>query len=151
MSIMKTSGAFLAAAAVALIAVSSAATPGFAKNTDLKFRCKAKGTNQTAVHARYEERARSKGLRQKFSAEFEAKPGAGFTNNQEITIAVDDIVVGTVALSPAPSGELSGELQFDSKAQGGHTPFPANFPDVAAGSMVEARNGATTILGCELN
>jgi hypothetical protein len=60
------------------------------------------------------------------------------------------VTVGTVTLSPAPSGELSGELEFDSKPENRHTVFPSNFPDVTSGSTVEAALGSNTVLGCDL-
>ena len=136
--------------AVMLVAFGSAASPSYAKDSDIRFRCKAKGPNQIAIHARYEERARAKGVRQKFGAEFEARAGGSFNPGQQVSIVVDTIPVGNVVLSLAPSGELSGQVEFDSKPGAGHTAFPPNFPDVGAGSMVEAKVGATTILGCEL-
>src|SRR5690242_16088007 len=143
-------GSFFSAIALTFAALTLGATPSEAKNSDLILRCKARGQHQIVFHARYEERARTKGLRQKFNAEFEARAGGTFTSGQQISIIVDTVTVGMVTLSPAPSGELSGELQFDSKPQTGHTPFPSNFPDVAAGSTVEAAFGSNTILGCDL-
>jgi len=140
----------LGAAALLLVAFGSAATPSYAKDGDIRFRCKAKGPSQIALHARYEERARPRGLRQKFGAEFEARPGGSFNSGQQVSIVVDTIPVGNVTLTLAPSGELSAQLEFDSKPGNGHTLFPPNFPDVGAGSMVEAKVGTNTILGCEL-
>ena len=142
--------AFLAVAGVAVIGISAGATPSEAKNTDIKFRCKAKGPGHIALHARFEERNRTKGVREKFNAEFEARAGGSFTSGQHVSIIVDGTTVGTVTLTPAPSGELSGELEFDTKLQAGHTAFPSNFPEVGAVSTVEAANGNSTILGCEL-
>jgi hypothetical protein len=143
-------GALLTVTAIVLVAIGSGATSVQAKSGDLALRCKARGANQISFHARYEERARTRGLRQKFNAEFEARAGGSFTSGQQISIIADGITVGTVSLTPAPSGELSGELEFDSKPSAGHTAFPANFPDVAAGSTIEAAFGANTILGCDL-
>ena len=81
---------------------------------------------------------------------FEARPGGSFNSGQQVAIAVDTVPVGVVILTLAPSGELSGELEFDSKPSAAHTPFPPNFPDVSAGSMVEAKVAGNTVLGCEL-
>jgi hypothetical protein len=138
------------AAALAAVILGSFATSADAKGTDLRFRCKARGPGQIALHATYQERARTRGVRSKFNAEFEARPGGNFNSGQKVAIEVDAVPVGTVVLTLAPSGELSGELEFDSKPQRNHTPFPANFPDVAKGTMVEAKVGGNTILGCEL-
>ena len=146
----RTLGCFFAAAALGFLALNIASTPSEAKNGDLDLRCRARGQNHIVFHAHYQERARTKGLRQKFNAEFEARPGGTFTSGQQISIIVDTVTVGLVTLSPAPSGELSGELEFDSKPGNGHTVFPSNFPDVAAGSTVEAAFGSNTILGCDL-
>jgi hypothetical protein len=143
-------GTLFGVSALALSIFSMGTVPVEAKNGDLVLRCKARGQNHIAFHARYEERARTKGLRQKFNAEFEARAGGAFTSGQQISIIVDTVTVGTVVLTPAPSGELSGELQFDSKVGNGHTVFPSNFPDVGAGSTVEAAFGSNTILGCDL-
>jgi len=140
----------LGAAALTAVALGMAAMPSGAKEGDIRFRCKAKGPNHIAIHAKYEERARTKGLREKFSAEFEARPGGSFNSGQQVAIAVDTVPVGVVILTLAPSGELSGELEFDSKPSAAHTPFPPNFPDVSAGSMVEAKVAGNTVLGCEL-
>ena len=140
----------IAATALALVTFGLDAAPSEAKNGDLILRCRARGQNQIVLHARYVERARTKGLRQKFNAEFEARAGGTFTSGQQISIIVDTVAVGLVTLSPAPSGELSGEIEFDSKPGNGHTVFPSNFPDIAAGSTVEAAFGSNTILGCDL-
>ena len=128
-----------------------ASSPSFARNDDIQFRCRARGPAKIKLQARYEERVRPRGTRIRFNAEFEALPNGSFTAGQQISIVVDSVVVGAVQLALAPSGELSGELQLDSKPQAGHTPIPSNFPDVAAGSVVEARSGSSTLLGCTLD
>jgi hypothetical protein len=128
-----------------------ASTPSFAKRDDVEFRCRARGPGKIKLQARYEERVRSRGTRTKFNAEFEALPNGSFTAGQQISIVVDSVAVGTVQLALAPSGELSGEIELDSKPQAGHTPLPSNFPDVTDGSVVEARSGNTTLLGCTLD
>jgi hypothetical protein len=128
-----------------------ASTASFAKNDEIEFRCRARGPGKIKLQARYEERVRPRGTRAKFNAEFEALPNGSFTAGQQISIVVDSVAVGTVQLALAPSGELSGELELDSKPQAGHTPLPANFPDVSEGSVVEARSGNATLLGCTLD
>lgn len=135
---------------LAVVALAFASTPSLAKHADSEFKCKAKGVNEIEIHVRYEERTRAKGVRKKFDAEFEARTGGSFNSGQLITIVVDAVVVGSFRLTPAPSGELSGELEFDTKVSKGHTAFPANFPAVQAGLMVEAKVGANTVLGCQL-
>lgn len=128
-----------------------ASTPSFARSDDIEFRCRARGPAKIKLQARYEERVRPRATRTKFNAEFEALPNGSFTAGQQISIVVDSVVVGAVQLTLAPSGELSGELKLDSKPQAGRTPFPANFPDVKDGSVVEARSGSSTLLGCTLD
>jgi len=136
--------------ALTVVTLASLVTPADAKSSDIRFRCKARGPGQIALHASYVERARTRGVRTKFNAEFEARPGGSFNSGQQVSIVVDSTRVGTVVLTLAPSGELSGELEFDSKPGPGHTPFPANFPDVRDGSMIEAKVGGNTVLGCDL-
>jgi hypothetical protein len=137
------------AAGLALLTFGSASAPSYAKDGDIRFRCRAKGPDQTALHANFEQR--NGGARQKFSAEFEALAGGAFRAGQRITIVVDTVAVGRLTLTADVSGELSGELEFDSKPQAGHTPFPPDFPDVTAGSTVEAQVRNDTVLGCELH
>ena len=128
-----------------------ASTPSFARRDDVEFRCRARGPGKIKLQARYEERVRPRGTRTKFNAEFEALPNGSFTSGQQISFIVNSVAVGTVQLALAPSGELTGELELDSKPQAGHTPLSSNFPDVTDGSVVEARSGNTTLLGCTLD
>lgn len=143
---------FLVALGAAVVTLGAfASTPSFAKKDETEFRCRARAPGKVKLQARYEERARPRGTRTRFNAEFEVLPNGTFSAGQQISIVVDSVVVGTVQLSLAPSGELSGELELDSKLQAGHTPLPANFPDVSEGSVVEARNGSALLLGCTLD
>jgi hypothetical protein len=136
---------------VAIIALATAGTtvPSFAKDGDIRLRCHARAQNQIRLHVNYEERLRSKGVREKFRVEFEARAGA-VTSGQQVSIIVDGIPVGTLNVTPAPSGEVSGELDFDSKIGNGHTAFPANFPDIAVGSEVDAAAAGSTLVGCQV-
>jgi hypothetical protein len=150
MSVQKKFFVLLSAAIVTLGAFTS--TPSQAKRADdVEFRCKARGAGKIKLQARYQERVRPRATRAKFNAEFEALPGGAFTAGQQISILVDSVAVGSVQLTLAPSGEFSGELEFDSKPGPGHTVFPSSFPEVADGSVVEARANNTVLLGCELN
>jgi hypothetical protein len=97
----------------------------------------------------YQERVRSAGTRQKFNVEFEARRGA-VTSGQQVGIVVDGVPVGNLVVTPASSGEISGDLRFDSKPGNGHTAFPTDFPDIAAGSEVDAVAGGNTLIGCEV-
>lgn len=137
------------AAAVALLTFGSAVMPSYGKGGGLRIGCRAKGPDQTLLHATFEDR--NGGARQKFSAEFEALPSGGFRAGQRIAIVVDTVLVGRLTLTAGVSGELSGQLEFDSKPEAGHTPFPPNFPDVTVGSTVEAQVRNNTVLGCELH
>jgi hypothetical protein len=140
----------MGAAALALLTFGSAVTPSDAKPGDIRLRCTARGPDQMRLHATFEQR--NGGARQKFSAEFETLPGGGFRAGQKIAIVVDTVVVGRLTLTAVPTtGELSGQLEFDSKPEAGHTPFPPDFPDVAAGSTVEAQHRQNTVLGCDLH
>jgi len=134
--------------AAALI-TSISTVPSLAKQGDVRLRCNARAQNQMRLHVNYEERVRSNGTRQKFDAEFEARPGA-VTSGQQVSIIVDGVPVGTITVTPAQSGEISGEIHFDSKPGTGHTAFPADFPDIAAGSEVDAAAGGNTLVGCDV-
>lgn len=150
MSVQRKFLVLLSAVIVSLGAFAS--TPSQARNPDdVELRCKARGAGKIKLQARYQERVRPRATRSKFNAEFEALPGGAFTAGQQVSILVDSVAVGTVQLTLAPSGELSGELEFDSKPGPNRTAFPSNFPDVADGSVVEARANSTLLLGCELN
>jgi hypothetical protein len=137
--------------ALAIVAAGATATPSDAKNGNrLRLRCDARGAGEIKVHARYEERAQKKGVRKRFSAEFEADAGGSFSAGQRITFVVDSVSVGTALLESVPGGELAAEVEFDSRASRRRQPFPANFPPVEEGSLVQAKLGGDTLLGCEL-
>ena len=136
----------------AVVVFGAFASTAGAKNIDEnEFRCRARASGGVKLAARFEERIRQRGSRIKFNAEFEARPGGAFTAGQQIVFSVDSVQVGTAALVAAPTGELSAELELDSRAQRGHTPLPANFPDVSEGSTVTAASGGQQLLGCDLN
>jgi hypothetical protein len=69
-------------------------------------------------------------------------------------VLVDSVLVGTIALVEDVPGEAEGQLRFDSKSKGklGKTslPFPATFPVLAQGSLVDFQLGGVSLLGCAL-
>ena len=75
----------------------------------------------------------------------------GFAAGQPVVFSVDTVAVGTVPLVSVDGTELEAEMKFDSKARAGSKKaFPAGFPAVAAGSVVEASVGGMVVLGCIL-
>jgi len=99
-------------------------------------------TEDASISAKYEQR----GNREKFSVQLEALPGGSFSPGDIVQIKVNGQTVGTAEL--VDLGDIVGELDFDSTAQTDDTdlPFPANFPGISAGAMVQAG----TQLGCDL-
>ena len=99
-------------------------------------------TEDVSMRARYEQR----GHRQKFSFELEAAPGGSYAAGDILHVFVDGELVDSVTL--VDLGDIVGEIGFDSKAEAHDSdlPFPANFPAVGSGSIVEA--GAQ--LACDL-
>ena len=140
----------LGAAALTLGAFASTASYARGGDQEIEFRCRARAPGGVKLAARYEERIRRRGSRIKFNAEFEARPGGAFSAGQAISISVDSVQVGTVELALSPLGELSGELELDSRPQAGHTPLPSNFPDAGEGSTVTAKANGNEVLSCDL-
>lgn len=95
------------------------------------------------IQARYEE----KGDRAKFSVELEAAAGGSFQDGDIFQVRVGGELVGTIALAQG-AVDVVGELNFDTTAGplDADSPFPANFPTISAGSIVEV--GAQ--LACDL-
>jgi hypothetical protein len=135
----------VAAGLLAAAAVTFNATPSAASGARLE--CDADGPNQTALHARYEERVRTTITRKKFDAQFEALAGGGFSAGQRITFLVDNVAVGSEPLKVIVGRELAAELDLDSPRDGGK-PLPANWPGIHAGSSVKAKLGTRVLLGC---
>jgi hypothetical protein len=140
-----------AAVILALVGVGASATPSDAKKDSSRFRCDARGPGQIRLHANYEERARPGRDRQKFNAEFETRPGGGFNAGQQVSFFVDSVHVGNIPLKLVFKGELAAELELDTNDAGVKKPIPRNFPDISAGTLVEARIGGKTVVGCELD
>lgn len=107
----------------------------------VRLSCSALGVNDISMDARYEERRN----RTKFDASFEAAPNAGYTAGQELDVKVGGVPVGTMTLVALLSGDVAGDLEFDTQADE-NNPFPGNFPAVTRGTSVMVGD-----LGCALN
>ena len=132
----------LAATLLTLGLAQSAAAKG---DNDNRTRMECDGNaalEDASLSAKYEQR----GNREKFSVELEAQPGGSFSAGDIVQINVDGQTVGTIELFDL--GDIVGELNFDTTAQADDAdlPFPANFPGISAGTMVQAG----TQLGCDL-
>ena len=115
---------------------------------DVRLECDVEGPRDISLSARYEERTRTG--RQKFSAEFEAAPRAGYTAGQRMVMIVDGVNVGSVLLKTVVGGDVQGDLNLDTAPQSGERPFPANFPEVKSGSRTTVRIAGENILSCRL-
>jgi hypothetical protein len=146
-SLIKTVAAATLAAA-AFIILPTFAGDAAAKDEDrVRLRCKAKGSADISMQARYEAR----GTRRKFRVEFEAAPGTGFSPAQILTFTVAGLLVGSAPLIPVVTGDVEVELEFDSKSSG-DLPFPPNFPtSVVSGVKVEVKKlNGDPVLSCNL-
>jgi len=116
---------------------------GHDSNGRTRLECRVDAANEDAsIRARFEQRDD----RKKFSVELEAAPGGSYAAGDILNVFVNDELVGSMTL--VDLGDIVGEIGFDSTAQADDVdlPFPANFPTVGAGSIVEA--GAQ--LACDL-
>lgn len=124
--------------------------PSAANASDrIRYRCDANGASDISMNAKYELR----NVRRKFSAEFEAAPGLGYTAGQQLNVKVDGVKVGSVTLESVFGGDVVGDLNFDTRPQPPDSiAFPGNWPSgVGKGSTVSILSGTQTILGCRLN
>jgi hypothetical protein len=141
-----------AVAAMAAATVLLSATPGEAKAEKIRFRCKAE-TATLQVDARYQDITTKKNAREQFRAHLEGS-GEGLVPGAVVSVVVDTIAVGTITLVEEVPGEVEGQLRFDNKSKGKpgkkSLPFPASFPVLVDGSLVEFQLGGVTVLGCEL-
>jgi hypothetical protein len=141
-----------AVAAVAATAIFASTSASNAKAEKLHLRCKAE-TETSQMDARYEERTNPRKTRTRFRTHFEGVAENGLVVGAQMTVLVDSVAVGTITLKEEVPGEVEGQLRFDSKARIGKRnvqPFPAGFPLVNEGSMVEVTFNGATVLGCEL-
>lgn len=130
------------AAFAAMAAASSA--PARAANDDLRLECEAEGPGDISMHARYEERDDG---RERFSTEFEARPGGNFSPGQRMTVSVAGEKVGSVRLRPVPGGDVGGDLNLGDDSG---KPIPDNFPAVDRGSRVRVLVDGERVLACRL-
>ena len=141
-----------AVAAMAASTILFSATPSDAKTEKIRFRCKAE-TATLQVDARYEELTNPNKTREKFRAHLEGS-GTGLVPGAQVSVLVDTVLVGTITLVEEVPGEVEGQLRFDSKSKGKlgkkSLPFPATFPVIAEGSLVEFQLAGTPVLSCEL-
>jgi hypothetical protein len=147
--------ALLSAFGAAAVTVLLSATPSEAKWDKVRFRCKAQ-TETASMDVRFEERTRvsrkKEEERSSFRAHFEGS-AEGLAAGSQLTVVVDSVAVGSIALVEEVPGELEGQLRFDSKGKVGKKvqPFPATFPVIEEGALVEFQSGGATVLACELD
>ena len=150
MNVLRGFSVFAAAAALGASILFAGVTPSEAKSDKLRFRCQAE-TETVSLNARYEDRTNPKQTRKSFRAQFEGS-GDDLAAGAQLTVLVDSVSVGTVTLVEDVPGLFEGQLRFDSKARGRKVlPFPADFPAVAADSLVELQLDGETVVGCELH
>lgn len=141
---------FLVSAAVVAAAAVLAASPAAAKDRRTVLACANVGATDISVQARSVVRVKGTAVRQQFKVEFEAAPNVpGFTTGQMLSFTVAGVPVGARALKVAPDGDLVAELELDSRKRGLKA-FPAGFPALAVGALVEVGSGGTAVLSCAL-
>lgn len=90
-----------------------------------RLECKAFGSGDTSMDARYED----KDGREKLSASFEAAPGGSFSAGNALDVKVNGVFVGSMILDqPGGVGDVVGDLDFDSNENDPNAedlPFPA--------------------------
>ena len=120
------------ATAISLIGSSSAS---FARGDRTRLECTSHLVLEDAsARARFEARDG----RAKFNVEVEARPGGSFQAGDVLRVSIDGEIVGNLVLEQG-AVDLITELEFDTDLEPGDTelPFPANFPPVSAGSVVQ--------------
>jgi hypothetical protein len=107
-----------------LIASLFPATTTFA-GSGTRLECKAFGSGDTSMDARYEE----KEGREKLSVSFEATPGGSFAAGNVLEVKVNDTFVGSMILDrPGGVGDIVGDIDFDSNEDDPNAedlPFPS--------------------------
>ncbi len=163
-------------AGVAALGLVLTATVAEASGGDrVRERCKVRADGVGKLDARWEiKKVGSSRERRRFRAQFEAKDGSGLLAGALIDVYVST-VTDPVAVPPTKEmvlvGQMTlkqgndedddgdrdreGKLRFDTKPHSSShhpwKPFPANWPiDVAEGTTVELRNGAASLLACDL-
>ena len=161
----KFTGLILAGAAALSMTVAAAEASGGNK---VRERCKVRADDVGKLDARWEiKRLGSERERRRFRAQFEADDALGLVAGALIDVYVSTtdttvdppveslVLVGQMTLKQDSEGDLGSKLRFDTKPHLSPThpwqPFPAVWPlDVAEGTTVELRNGATSLLMCDL-
>lgn len=169
----KYTGFVLASVAALGLAFSVSAAEASGGNK-VRERCKVRADGVGKLDARWEiKRVGSERERRRFRAQFEANDASGLLAGALIDVYVSTtdtsveppvesmVLVGQITLKLHDDADgdgdndLDGKLRFDSKPHSSSThpwqPFPAVWPaDVAEGTTVELRNGATSLLNCDL-
>lgn len=101
-------------------------------------------------------RSESRGDREKFDTSFEAFPGGPYVAGDVLSVVVNETDdVGTITLGTGCDvvGDVCGELNYDSTADPDDEddPFPAGFPAVGAGTLVQIVAADGTTIGCRLS
>ena len=112
-----------------------ASVTAFAGDDRTRLECTSDLAREDAsAKARYEE----KRGQAKFSVEVEARPGGSFQAGDVLKVLVDGEMIGNLILEQGAT-DVVGDINFDTDLEAGDTelPFPANFPTVGSGSIVE--------------
>lgn len=138
---------FIACAVVAGFTI-IAANPSLAGEPSERMECSARGPHDISMQARYESRR----VREKFTVEFEAGPRSLMIAGEQIGVMIENVLIAKITLKQIASGDVVGELDFDSTAGpfDNNAPFPASWPGVKSGAEVELVSGRSTLLACEL-
>lgn len=143
---------FAVITAAAAMLASAFAFAGTSNASDrIRYQCSAIGATDISMTARYEIRGTTATARRKFTTEFEAAPGLGFTAGNRVNVEVKGVLVGSAVLETVLGGDVVADLNFDTRPQIDSLPFPATWPaNVGRGTVVKVLKGATVVLGCTL-
>ncbi len=124
----------LAAIATAAMLAAGLAFAGASHASDrIRYECRANGATDISMAARYERRGTTATARRKFTTEFEAAPGLGFTAGNRINVQVKGVLVGSAVLETILGGDVVADLNFDTSPRSipCHSP-PSGQPTSAA-------------------
>lgn len=134
------------AATTAAVILFALTTCAYAGGDRVRVRCISLAPNADAgMSANFE----SKQGRAKFSVSFEAAPGAGVVDGDVLAVTVDGQSVGSITAVASAGGDVVAGLDLDTTAGPGDqdSPFPADFPAVAAGTNVTVGSLGCTLMG----
>ncbi len=116
--------------------------------TRIRLECRANGASDISMKARHEVRS----ARTKFTAEFEAAPGTGFTAGTKLVVQVKGVNAGSMTLEPVVGGDVVGDLNLDTRPQPPDSvAFPANWPaPINRGADINILRNGAVVLGCGL-